>query len=616
MGMFDRMGQTYNQSVQDLSQDFSRYEEGQINAGQLAVRTAGEAVKGTVGNVLGEVTSALIPDSVEDAIASGVSAALNTETGQEVVKFLDQNPELARDLSSLASIAEVVPIGKGASLFKKGSKQVDELTGKDSVKGRFVANFDNYIEDFYGAIFDKAPTNLASGLSRPTTLVEQKIKDNLFTSGTKLNKVLDDIIPRLPFIKGKAGKIQNLRDSVIKKSEADPESMAGEQAARKMTSTTKTLVKGAYQGVYNFMSPSARALWRDQGISKGGQEIIAKHLLDIDLSKKQAANMEKLIQEYKELPKAKPGQPRTEAQQQLYAKMRQEATKIKSRSLPKAVAEAIYQMHIMEQSGRVGNISPSLLDIGKSSYRKDYEKYTKGVLSGWLDETKVSGRGSFEKADGEFFEDIITQVWGEPGVVVMKEPARNTTSGNHLYDVTSTKKNGTPANIISKVFKERQDWTTSELSDALKAKGLNVIKTDDGGVYFMGSTQGSAIVEGGINISGKVMPNGESFFIMSDVHDFLEKAPIIGKAAQKRLPHKLLAISPPIHKNWLEESAERSVTPSVYKAGDAGVINSLQNIANAKARPEVIAAERKKNIGAGLVAGGLMATAAGEKEGA
>lgn len=618
MSMFDRIGQTYSQSVQDLSEDFSRYERGDINVGQMALRTAGEAVKGTVGNVLGEVTSAVLPDSVEDAIASGVSAALSTETGQNVIEFLDQNPELARDLSSLASVAEVLPIGKGASMFKQGARKVDELTGKESIKGRFVANFDNYIEDFYGAIFDKAPGNLASGLSRPTTKVEEAIKNNLFTAGSKLNKIIDEVIPRLPEkLQGKVGGIQSKRDAVIKQAETKPESMAAEQAARKMTSTAKTLAKGAKQGIYNMMSPSARALWRDQGISKGGQEIIAKHLVEMDLSKKQVAKMEKLIEKYKELPRAKSGAPRTDAQNALYDEMRKQATKIKSRSLPKAVAEAIYQMHIMEQSGRVGNVSPSLLDIAKSSYREDYTKYTKGVLSGWLDQHKVAGRGSFSKQDGDFFEDVLNQIWGEPGVVVMKEPSRNRTSGNHLYDVTSTKKNGTPANILSKVFKERQDWTTQELSDALKARGLNVLKTDDSGIYFMGSTQGSAIVEGGINISGKVMPNGESFFIMSDVHDFLEKTPIIGRAANKQLPNKLMAISPPIHKNWLvKDTTERSASPPRDKTGDKAVVEALKGIATAKARPEVIRAERQKNIGAGLVAGGLMATAAGEKEGA
>jgi hypothetical protein len=71
------------------------------------------------------------------------------------------------------------------------------------------------------------------------------------------------------------------------------------------------------------------------------------------------------------------------------------------------------------------------------------------------------------------------------------------------------------------------------------------------GLWLQSSFVGDAVVEGGVNVITKVMPSGRAISFISDVHDFLEKAPVVGKVLGKAFPETNLAVVGPLHQDVL-----------------------------------------------------------------
>lgn len=200
--------------------------------------------------------------------------------------------------------------------------------------------------------------------------------------------------------------------------------------------------------------------------------------------------------------------------------------------------------------------------------------------------------------DGKTVQNHILRSWGvDPTKEDVKFIVKNSRkiSGAHQFDLFNNNK---VPNAIGRSFadlyegtKKRQFKSPQELhayltdpSRQFDADGnkLYTVKFDDvnkidadGGVWVSGSTVGSAKVEGGINTLYKVYPDGRMLGFMSDLHDFLEKVPVLGQGLSGALPTKVVAITPPLHGDvWNMKTASR-YKPANRKKLDTGVVGDV-----------------------------------------
>jgi hypothetical protein len=135
-------------------------------------------------------------------------------------------------------------------------------------------------------------------------------------------------------------------------------------------------------------------------------------------------------------------------------------------------------------------------------------------------------------------------------------------------------------------------------------------------------------VEGGVNVITKVMPSGRAISFISDVHDFLEKAPVVGKQLGKLLPETNLAVVGPLHQDVLGTKwAKKAKEKEGLKADDGrrGVSldtdptrrnpkEVLQDYVSVRPSAKGVAAETAKVTGRGMLTGGLAANVSTEEE--
>ena len=159
MGMLEDIKRNFQTAVDRQDQEGQMYDRGEINPLQYGLRTAGNAVDATLGNVVGTATDYLIPDGVEKVVGEAI---MNSPPGvfqdhlQLGNKLATQYPEQARDVSAGFSVAEAVPFVRGITTAAKAGRQVDELTGEDSGRGMLTGSANNVIPGYYG------PEKLAS----------------------------------------------------------------------------------------------------------------------------------------------------------------------------------------------------------------------------------------------------------------------------------------------------------------------------------------------------------------------------------------------------------------------------------------------------------------------
>jgi len=627
----------YQEAIEDSSEAIRAAKTGEITYAESALRQAGSAA--TLPSYVLDSVFSMLPgyEYLQEKIGEAIQYGAQTKPGQEVVSYLQENPRLAKNLEASLNVAEFIPGLKalsGARTANVAEKNIGQLAGPESGKGMLLAPLDNYIPGFYGRSEVTGTTALGSmeGASPPLNPLEKQIERRVFDPESALNTVSD-----LNFI-NKVKKQAGVDET--KKFESTP---ATRSAVTRASSMASFVAKGAKNIVKDYFSPEARALFREQGLSRTGRDIIAAHLAGNKL--KETAEGQKILEDlsdlktkYKELPKDKGRL--TPEHEKVNNEIQQLASSLPSRGIPKAVAEAIYQLHIGEQAGRKGGLNVGLAEIAKESFLEPYNKYDSGTLSSWF--TKHN-RAKSDDYDVSLSEEVATALEqniinaqkssfgkaGVPAIVVMKEPSKPLTSGNHQYDVTNTKvKKGAsppPAARIQKAFKAlgNKPTTQQELKLELQRQGLKITgEGADGKLYFSGGAVGSAIVEGGINVSGFVKPDGTAAFIMSDVHDFFEKVKPLKAAADVIIPDSLLAVSPPVFKNFLDEPKKqpsitnKSKKDKGYKAVD--VREALEKISSAQPSKKLVDLERKRQqgmlTGVGSAAVQPITTAAGNQE--
>ena len=615
----------------NLQQDeYGMFSRGEITAPEFALRTVGNVSDATIGNVAGQLFDAV--GSVFPAIGV-VTEPLTRPLASGSEYLTEKYPRAMRNIEAGLSASDFILGGGGAAAARQAGKKVNRLTGPESGRGMALASLDNYIDSFYGRVEVTGTTPDVSGASSPLTPEQKAIEKQIYSSGSKLNTFLDFAESSKLVPSSLQNKIKGVRNK-LGQSKLKTENFESTKETRAAIAKITTIMDFAETGFENtvkdLFSPESRARFREQGLSNTGRDIIEAHMIGAKLAetpegKKILQEIAKKQQEYKNLPKEKGRL--TARHYQINDELQELGSKLPSRGIPKAVAEAIYQLHIGEQAGRRGGLNEGLAQIALESFAEPYTNYQRGTLSSWFLKNNQAKSDRYDVSFSQTVSDRLEQnilnahkdslgETGVPAIVVMKKAAKGQTSGNHLNDLTRVNRPGTPAYKINNAFKalEGRDINQGTLIDELVRQGLTITgKEADGKVYFSGSTTGSAIVEGGIHVSGYVMPDGTTALIMSDVHDFFENIKPAKVAADVIIPNSLIAVSPPVFKNYRDPDSDISNRAPTEKDKQAvDVEAALQNIVSSKPSEEVVAAERTRQRGMLTSAAGI--TSAGLKQ--
>jgi hypothetical protein len=306
----------------------------------------------------------------------------------------------------------------------------------------------------------------------------------------------------------------------------------------------------------------------------------------------------------------------------------------------KASAQINYNKHQNVQAGRVGKTDSAMEEVARHSnletYRpledntiKDLMKKNSGTKSSVG--SKTSTPIDMSDKEAEYIQDHVLSSWGKTDDIVMKR-ARSGTGGNHFNDFT---KKSPMSSVAYNIFKKYDNQPTLRqmYDEALKLeknqgakKNKFRIKNKDwedvqeNGLWLRGGLVGSAVTEGGVNWLGKLEPNGDMLGIISDKHDFLDKAAAQAAKLVNRFPganvspditkRSLLAVTPPmranvksLYKKQLGGSDE--LLSGIERAkvkGERTQSQLLRDYADAKPTPETLQAERVRQ--AGMLTGG------------
>ncbi len=94
-----------------LSDDMSLLADGEINAGELALRAAGETGQ-AFGGLIAPVVDAVIPDFVKEGVAHLAQGAMETGPAKQLMAWAEENPRAARNAMSVLNATEILPAGR------------------------------------------------------------------------------------------------------------------------------------------------------------------------------------------------------------------------------------------------------------------------------------------------------------------------------------------------------------------------------------------------------------------------------------------------------------------------------------------------------------------------
>jgi len=406
---------------------------------------------------------------------------------------------------------------------------------------------------------------------------------------------------------------------------------------KKAIAVTKWLPKQLVNTVTDIVDPASRAGYREQGISRSTQKIIARaqgkqSFLDV---LQNVPYLGELLKPHK-----------------------------KEIGTHRGVAQAQYVGRVHAQSERQGKAD--LVDeMIRRSDVVDVFDYYEGSYKDTIKDKKL--KPYYRKKDAknqmplripdddlDFIEQHFSTVWTEPSLtnpnvmVPFKEAERpilaikNPGSGQRItgahYDdifrrapfVIPTRqlfkdvKKIDPEELLAKLSEQ------ANLSQQLKEtkKHFKVVgQAKDGGVWISGSMPGSAITEGGINYLTKITPDGKMIGVMSDEHNLFEgiaakvekysAGAVPALSVMKHfLPRRLIAVTPPMAID-IESKAtatRKYQMPQGRPTEGKTYPDILNEIVGYKPSKEVLEAERKRNLGAATTTAGLSLLASEEEQ--
>ena len=121
----------YEERTQSLSDDMTSLAGGDINPAQMALR-AGGGVAGMAGDVVGAAVEPFVPKIVEEGIGYLVKGIMKTGPAKIALKWMEDNPEHAKDIMAGANIAGMMPLGATAKSLASGAKAGVERVAKNA----------------------------------------------------------------------------------------------------------------------------------------------------------------------------------------------------------------------------------------------------------------------------------------------------------------------------------------------------------------------------------------------------------------------------------------------------------------------------------------------------
>tara|TARA_R110002124_G_scaffold124013_1_gene282951 strand:+ start:2773 stop:4572 length:1800 start_codon:yes stop_codon:yes gene_type:complete len=333
--------------------------------------------------------------------------------------------------------------------------------------------------------------------------------------------------------------------------------------AQKLTGASKWAVNGVVGGLNSVFNPKARALYDKHGINSTSQKIVKDEMALAAAAQKRGD------------------------------------TSAANRHKEKAVAQINYNKYITAQTGFKGEVSKAMDSVlnavswggmqplTKQNYIDSAKMQKNTIVTKNSNGKEISTNMSATDEDLSFVYEQAQKLWSMPvnkgNKLVVK---RNTgIGGNHGSDAIANK------NKVHKYMRKlyASDGITDpmEIYNHLKSlskedfpKGVVLLNksAEDvalNGLWLSTSHVGSAVVEGGVNVMTKILPNQRAMSFVSDVHDFLEKVPVLGKVLDKALPNGEMSITPPIFSDLRlpdVKKADSTGDKVVFNKGQQGVV--------------------------------------------
>jgi len=564
-GLFADVKRNFYTAVKKQEKEEQMFSSGDINAAQYGLRTAGNVLDGTLGNVMGEATSALLHDSIEEGIGKGANYLMNTTGGKYAQDLAKRYPEQARDLGAAFSVAETLPFVRGISTAAKAGRRVNQLTGDRSGKGMLTASANNVIPGFY----DPVRANAAVAAWAPKQAAN------------------------------------TIRDMYSPTSRA----MYREQG---FTKTTQEIIDQAIKP----KKPTTPS-WTSHKINNAKHA--AKSTLKENLSKIPYVN--NLMQEFDKIGKIPEigGDRRGIAQVQF-------TSRIHSQSGRKGGTDFLDEIMRRSDLVEAADYYPGAYsDIIKANKLKPYaidavgNKQKMPLKMPDSDLAFIENHFSTvwkEPSAMPFKGDIPFSGADNPILVIKRPSAGDATFGGHYHDVLlRASYNRTVKDIFKNTDKVKPEQLFSRLTVAAKnSKGTDrefTVKgtAEDGGVWVSGSMAGQALTEGGINYISKVTSNGKIIGVMSDEHNLFEG---IAAKVQKGtggvlptlstmrhlLPNRLVAVTPPMVYDVVGKRQGKTYShPKGERVDTRKPKELLQDIVDYKPSDAVLKAEQQRNRG-------------------
>ena len=138
----DMYGSNYDRRVSRLTDDMEKLANGEINAGSMTLRLAGET-GGVIGDAFGLILEPVIagvlmavPQAAKEVVAEGIAdiveGVMDTSAAKTVVKYMKENPEVARNVGMAVSTLDIIPAQQLATGGARGIMRnvVEEIDTK------------------------------------------------------------------------------------------------------------------------------------------------------------------------------------------------------------------------------------------------------------------------------------------------------------------------------------------------------------------------------------------------------------------------------------------------------------------------------------------------------
>lgn len=632
-------------------------ERGTLASSMLA--TGGNAV-----GAAGDIAFMALP--FDEEIAAVAEAGLSTlgripvgdsTLGDKTANFYnDLNEKYPRGVEDAGNFANIATAGLAGNLLKRAD--ADSPATIESTRGLSLAGLPNWIPNFYNTNPKEGAQQLIKYVNK-LNKTEVKLKDKELSEGLdkvfvslirgdvdkdypeRIEEALSNLPPNkldaeggVPSLNLNKKQLEELVTKTYSKIQAGNLYIKLAEKYVNAKSKTKEGSKGRQEEIFKaskrieglvdwaggvpfsilegFLSPKARALYGEQGISPKAQSNITNALIAFD--------------------------------------------KGDSKALEQAVGQFIYSgNHIPNQAGRVGGENPVIDRLKNASFVGEPNiPWSEASFVNQVSKLSTISTDPIKKTrrkvptstkDLKHAFKLINSIWAGAGTpinktarVVVKRPTG--LSGDHKGDLARKfPASGSIRNSILDLQMKGKVTVKDLYNDLVKRqanikgkeKPWSIVNKDwedveKNGLWVQAGFAGGAVTEGGVNGLMKVLPNGRLQAYMSDLHNFGEKIPVLSMYMQKTIPNDMVAVTrvdldllgtkdvdKARRKRGLPEDDNRPVLSGASDNKASVARSDLEEFASATPSRKALLAEQKRLLGRGLLTGQVVNT--GDEDG-